>query len=818
MTGPRGFGLEWGEAEIDLAAWQGITALRFDPAPPPGLVAVLVVDLARPASGLTAADVAVDAPDGSALHALVDQVTDGDTSLRAGFPDRGPRGHSVVRLTSGGADPLHPFFDRATFDFHIDCPAGDCRAVAGAERTAPGPEPAVDLVTKDFDGFVRVAQDWALATDPNWSDLDPASTEQLLLELVAHHADLLSLHQDRVVQEAFVDTARQRSSVRRHAAFLGLPLDEGASASAVVALDVGAGRSGYLPAGTRVVRREDRGRVTATFVTAAPALLDARWNAGLADRADRGDLVPAAWPGAPDAVVPAGATSLLLLGWNSGLLAGQQVALVQGTDAHVGTLVGVEEFEAPGWTDEPTALPGTAIRQVTLLAWDAPTTVSFAPWADPGRPLLVTANLVPATHGDPRRAVNRPADGSIPLGATRRDAVLATDVPTGQVQLRALRTPESGVLVEDGTRPALALAIGGEEWHWQPDLWTSAGFDPHYSTERDEDGSVWLLFGDGRRGRAVPVPPGTAPAAGLGFDPADPAGLIELAYRRGRAEDGNLGAFALNATLPPVGGDASAEAGYAALGVRAATNLLPAAGGRSAVPLETARQLVPESIRHPALERCVTPADYARAAEDVPGVAHAAARPLGGIFNTIVVLCAPAETDELGEDLRARVHGHLDRLRMAGREHVVRQPDYVPLDIAVLVCPADRRTGPAELRAGIRAALAPGTAAAPGFFHRSRTGFGAEIQLADVLAACSDVPGAGPVRALFFAPLFDAGEVRVRRSIRLTPTEIAQFRADESRPEQGRLRVLVQGVDPVEAPDAFRIGGPVPEPGQGGVP
>ena len=75
------------------------------------------------------------------------------------------------------------------------------------------------------------------------SGAGPAATETMLRELLAHHGEMLSLHQDRVAQEAFVDTARERLSVRRHAALLGLALDDGASARAQVAVDLPAGTS-----------------------------------------------------------------------------------------------------------------------------------------------------------------------------------------------------------------------------------------------------------------------------------------------------------------------------------------------------------------------------------------------------------------------------------------------------------------------------------------------------------------------------------------------------------------------------------------------
>jgi len=157
----------------------------------------------------------------------------------------------------------------------------------------------------------------------------------------------------------------------------------------------------------------------------------------------------------------------------------------------------------------------------------------------------------------------------------------------------------------------------------------------------------------------------------------------------------------------------------------------------------------------------------------------------------------------------------VDRLRMAGREHIVRAPDYLPLDLALLVCPAVGVDAGA-VRDQTRAALVPGSSAQPGFFHRSRIGFGAEIRLADILSAVQAQPAVGAVRALAFRPLLDASSVQVRRSIRLGPTEIAQFAGEEARPDRGRLTIRVEGVDPPELPtDVFSVGGPAPEPPTG---
>ena len=810
MTDPGAFGLQWGDAEIG-PGWQGIVALGFTEPPPPGFAVALTVRLAIPASGILPDDITVTAPDGLPLETDVMPISDGDGEITLRFAQQGPRGQTRVRLLSGGDDPLDPFFAEAGFDFFVACPAGDCREPDPPPPPA-GPQPAIDLATKDFAGFLAVMQNWAAATDPNWAGGNPASTEAMLIELLAHHAEMLSLHQDRVAQEAFIDTARERLSLARHAAALGLSLDEGGSALAIVAVDLPPGRAGFLPAGTRFVREEGMGRITATFTSTAPAMLDAAWNAGLQRDGDRGQLRLAAWPGAPDAILPAGTRDLLLWGWGAHLLPGRRIALVQGRTAHVTRIAALSEISQPGWVADPSDPAHMLPQELTRLELAAPLPAPFRPWSDPdGAPLLITANLVEAIHGTPVSAANEEG-AAMDLGASRQDLVTATDLVTGQPMIRALRTPQAQVLTDADGRPSVRLHIGAEEWQWQPTLMNSAGFDRHFTTDTEEDGSVWLTFGDGNRGRAVPLPPGTG-ARALANQPAHQR--IRLDWRQGDAEAGNLGAFALTGARAPGGHDAGAAADFAALAPVAATNLLPATGGRARVSTAVARDLIPESIRNPARARCVTADDYARAAEDVPGIARAAAKPLGGVFNTIMVLCAPNEGDRLDGATAAAVHARLDALRMAGREHVLGAPDYVALDLYLIVCPRGS-AGAAAIRRNLRDALAPGSAARPGFFHPSRRGFGDSIRLPDLLAAAARARGVGAVKAATFRPLHHAGAAQIAQVIELGPTEIAQFAGDEAHPERGRLTVTVMGTDTPPPGQGFVLAGPAPEPASTG--
>ncbi|MCP4936299.1 MAG: hypothetical protein GY927_19365 [bacterium] len=799
MTSKTGSGVTWEEAEIDLAAWQGLRSLRFATVPSAGFEVELVATLARAANGISAGDVQITTPDGQLNGFDVQFIAD---EIRILFPTRGARGTHSVILNSGGVDPLHPFFSEASFDFFIDCPAGDCRVGPVMDTTAGLAEPAIDLTAKDFTGFMRVGSDWALATDANWSDLSTASAERMLVELLAHHADMLSLHQDRVVQEAFIDTARERLAVKRHGSLLGVEIAQGGSANTVVAIDVGA--AGYLPVQCPIVRLEEGGEQTIGFETTDAVFLDPDWNAGLEDIADAGLLRVAAWPGASDAITASGATRMLLLGWDLQLSPGQRIGLIQGSQSHVATLISVNEYEAPGWTDDPVNVSTTVLRRVTEVVWDQPTLTDFSPWVDPAElPFLITANLVDAVHGTRKRASNSPGTGDVPLSGGRRDCVFAEESSGTGPLIRALRTPEENILHDaKSDRPQLSINIDGQPWSWETHLWGSAGFDQHFTTEREEDSSVWCLFGDSERGAAVQAANGPAL-------PDSATTKIEVEYLVGDPATGNVSPFALNGVgTHPF--DITVNNAISDLAIRAVVNVTAGVGGERPVSLDAARLAIPESITHPPLERAVTLQDYAAAALTVAGVSQAAAKLIGGLFNTIGILVAPEDTDELSEELAVEVYRVIDQLRMAGREHIVQAPDYVPLDIALLVCPT-AEAGVAETRQAVRDALSAKPENTDGFFHRSNLDFGSDIMLSDVLAAVQRQPAISAVKALQFRPLRDSNGLATRQAIELGPTEVAQFSADEAKPEKGRLTIRIQGIDPSIPPGAFSVASPPAE-------
>lgn len=806
--------LTWTDAELDTSIWQGIRYLSFD-ATEPGFAAIVTVHLARPNNGINTESLIVESEEG--FQELAYEVTFPATDLiDVRFPQRGNYSRYTIRLLNGGNDLLHPFFDRASFSFYIDCPAGDCRPLRFEPEPLPKKPPAIELTTKDYKGFMQVLEDWIKVSNPEWSDFSSASFERMLMELLCHHADFLSYYQDRVINEAFPETARNRHSLRQHGILLGYQLHEGKAATTILAFDVT--NAGVIPQGIGVERRGLPGEIPLTYVTQNSARLEPAWNAGR--------LKPAAWSGATGAILPQGSTGMLLWGHGLNLSIGQTIALIQGNDVEIVTLSEIEEIEAPGWVENPTDSPSVTNSNLTRIAWSPATTQPISPWSNERSPFTIRGNLVDAVYGLPRLAVVGAASASnlraVEIALNRRNSIVVPQqIGAGEpiYLLRSLQVPEGPVVFEaDETGqlvPALQVFVNGELWSREPHLWESNSYDRHFVAETDNNGRLWLQFGDGIYGQEIRVRRDSPVAFTTSVE-------IEIHYRIGVASAGNCARETLNRVLPPA--SETAVMAIANLGITQVTNIVPGQGGVSPESLESARFAIPESLRHSPLERAVTLADYAKAAMQVPGVARAAAVNLGGIFNTVLVLVDPKGQADLSPELKDHVWQQIDRLRMAGREHRILPPTYVPLEVQLLLC-AESDSLRHTLRERVLAALRPGTDEQPGFFHPDRLSFGEDLELGDLLAFVQQLPGVKSVKALVFRRLREPQQTRVLELIELAPAEVARLDGDENRPENGLLKVFIVGLDNLDqiraslkfaSEELFKVAGPMFET-QGGA-
>ncbi len=139
----------------------------------------------------------------------------------------------LVDLDADGhptGNPLTGFDVRYTcidFTFKANCPSDlDCEP---ADTCPPRVlyEPEIDYLAKDYASFRQLILDRLSLIMPGWQERHIPDIGITLVEILAYVGDYLSYYQDAVATEAYLETARQRISVRRHTRLVDYPMHEG---------------------------------------------------------------------------------------------------------------------------------------------------------------------------------------------------------------------------------------------------------------------------------------------------------------------------------------------------------------------------------------------------------------------------------------------------------------------------------------------------------------------------------------------------------------------------------------------------------------
>jgi hypothetical protein len=721
----------------------------------------------------------------------------------------------VLELSAAELDPR---FSRIVFSFRAGCPV-DVAPTAGEQARPPGPAPALDYLAKDYSSFRRLLLDLLPQLNPRFSERNPADLGIALLELLAYTGDRLSYFQDAIANEAYLETARQRISVRRLARLVDYRVHDGSSANAFLQIEVEPGSGPpplVLPAGTKAATRivaplRHQGRapgvvidpalITAETLETDPALAGAvvfETQHGLECHEVNNEIFVHAW-GNEDCCMPAGTTEAWLYAAPGGTTA---VVPVLGA----GDLLVLEEARGPA-----TGLPGDADpshRQDVRLAEppQATTDELFSrtllngelQLRDGGPPLPLLrvrwrredALRFPLclSRRDPDLGLMRDlslARGNVVRadhGLTTIEAHVLPELADDRFRLRLDRGP---LTILEGERPAIRLQVqfeGGdaEAWAPVPDLLDSPPFAQDFVAELDDDGRAVLRFGDGEYGRSI---------AG--------ATSITATYRVGNGNAGNVGAEAVAHLSPPPATDTS--------WIRRVRNPLPAAGGTDPERVEEVRVRAPQAFQARQL-RAVTAEDWAQAAREDPEVQGAVAHfRWTGSWYTVVVGLDPRSPADLVNDPDGRIRLHPDfdrrlrarveRFRLAGYDLELLAPTFVPIELEVELCAA-----PGHFRADVGAAVAEALSTRTlaggrrGFFHPENLTFGQPVYLSRIYAAVEAVAGvdSAVVRVFHRFGHEDAGEL-ASGVLPIERGEIAQLENDPNFLEHGVLRIVPLG-------------------------
>lgn len=758
---------------------------------------------------------------------LLEGLDDPAATLVVRTTSSGDFSRYTLRLRAApGSEWVPPGFDprlsQIAFSFKVECPSDfDC-AVATACPPVPTLTPEIDYLAKDYTGFRRLMLDRLNLLSPGWSERSAADVGVALVELMAYAADNLSYRQDAIANEAYLATAHNRISVRRHARLVDYRLHDGCNARAWVHVKVAADvllpartplltRSAALPTTLLPGSREVRDALAAgaqVFETAADAALRVAHNQfALYTWGDRG------------CCLPRGATRATLRGEHPQLQANDVLVFqevlspttfteqdadptrrwaVRLTRVTPNTDPCGQLFDTPP-VDGPLALTEIEWSVADALPFPVCITVCDRPEVFS----VVLGNIVLADHG---RSIVDEALPAVPQPLLRRvrETVLAGACAheAGELIPVRYRPVLAQLPLTQGFRLADELAVGPEDedtwwsasgilqrdphdalpsqcelrdaqwpltpaWRPQHDLLASSATDSHFVAETENDGLVRLRFGDDLRH-------GQRPRAGTQFS---------ARYRVGNGAQGNVGA----ATIAHVVSD---QAGV----FDRITNPMPAAGGIEPEDVEAARRDAPEAFRRQ--ERAVTAADYAAAAERRAEVQRAATSfRWTGSWHTVFVSADRVGGAAVDAGFEARLRRHLERFRMAGYDLEVDGPRYVALDITLHICVKPEyfraevlRVVQAELGSGV---LPDGRL---GVFHPDNFTFAQPVYLSRIVAAAQAVEGVQAVWAQKFERMADPDPATLGDGvIPIGRLEIAQLANNPSFRERGRLLLEAGG-------------------------
>ena len=145
---------------------------------------------------------------------------------------------SIYTLRLVGVENIDRRYDHLDFSFKIDCPSDlDCVPPCACEPPILV-EPDINYLAKDYASFRQLILDRLAVVMPDWSERHVPDLGIALVELLAYTGDYLSYYQDAVATEAYLETARQRVSIRRHVRLVDYTLHEGCNSRAWVSVEI----------------------------------------------------------------------------------------------------------------------------------------------------------------------------------------------------------------------------------------------------------------------------------------------------------------------------------------------------------------------------------------------------------------------------------------------------------------------------------------------------------------------------------------------------------------------------------------------------
>lgn len=768
-------------------------------------------------------DVSIYSPSGAARDAFVLSLlwitVNGEDVMQLKVAEPGDFTLYKLRIDDLRIDP---YYNDVTFDFKANCPSDlDCDP---PEHECP-PETLVDFPidyqARDFWSFRQALLEFASQRYPDWPDRLEADAGVMLAEVMSALGDEMAYYQDRVAREAYLETATQRRSLRRHARLVDYHLHDGLSASSW--LDVTVSGTGDVPinAGRGVWTASDNGQTV--YFEIGKNLEEQVNGIDYKVNANRNEFKPHCWD-KDDVCLPVGATEMYLsghhkaalvfddqIGGKPGQVPGKWVLLqtVPTNPAQPARVQLVRVVEVTDTTD-----PVLNNAPITKIVWEKAQALLFEMDMTDMR---VRGNMVPATAGQTQSIAHFVVRGdqsnfdpptwellrqenslrTIPRAVERegRDgttAYLFTLPDSDKMPLARIGdTPQKAapeVILEELEFNGLAWVKKGREWVYKSSLIgvnSSQPLNTHFTLD---DGSWRRVVGYQRLGEEF-VHQDYASNAGVtirfgdgefGRIP-DEKTVFRVYYRLGGGRRSNVAADTL--------------IHHSISGIETITNPMAAANGLDAETPAELRMLAPDAFRA-VTYRAVRPEDYAEAAERLPEVQRAGATfRWTGSWLSAFVAPDPYGAVALEAPLRRKLVRHLDRFRQAGREVHVPDPVYANMDLEIDICVApDAYTGEVKERVMEVLSGKKGVSAKQGYFSADNFTFGTPLERSTLEAAIQAVPGVKAVENIRFRRR-GWFEWQVFADLRYNPGKNAVIRVenDPLNPERGTFKIYTHG-------------------------
>lgn len=782
------------------------------------------------------------------------------TILMVNVAQAGDFSRYTLRLVSAGSTSVPPpNFDPVLsvidFSFKVACPSDfDCQSQPACAEV-PEPAPTINYLAKDYASFRQLMLDRLALTAPQWRERNPADLGITLVELLAYVGDYLSYQQDAVATEAYLSTARKRTSVQRHARLVDYFMHDGCNARTWVQLQVSpdvdfvalprvyneqptAFLTNVPELGDQTVFRTDS-TAYRTALRAGAQVFELMHDEMLYNAHNR--IAFYTWRN-QECCLPKGATHATLAGELPNLKPGMVLVLAEVK----GPQTGVSDDADPAHRHPvrltrvthtydplgsinfpPNGLSPSAIPWVTEITWHSDDALPFA--------LCIAArnqtnyytdvsvaygNIVLADHGLTihdtvgessllPHTVPPPTLQRISVQKSHCDDVTNTPIPPRFRPMLRTATGQGGVTHAlpythispyDTDKPPLTLPLSARATRqWRNEHPLSAIRLYSLTTEGTPD-NEWTprrdLLDSKPDAPDFVVETETDGTAYIRFGDdrlgsRPPVGTQFLATYR--VGNGILGNIGIGSLAHLVTDNAAVATNPPS--IIQIWNPLSAQGGKEPETIEEVRQKAPTAFQQQ--ERAVTPADYEELAkrDDTSVQRSACTFRWTGSWRTAFVTVDRLGDQAVDEAYKKQMRTTLERYRMAGYDLEVDSPRFVPLEIEMVICVAS-----GYFASHVKTALLAqfnnrfGPDGRNGLFHPDNFTFGQTIYLSPFYAAAQATAGVLSVQITKFQRQGAPGnETLTSGKLLLNRLEIARLDNDPNFPDRGLFTLIMKG-------------------------